>query len=311
MWTCWVGKGNCNGFSFASKEVTVVVQISTDDFTSTFTSSTSLEDTKKGTFLSWTLERMMLRFAFVRTPSLPQMHTPLQLQTWGVMFISVVGGRPNLGGIWRRKVVLLVSSSIIFPVFHFLFVLRDFTNFFVFVSPNFDKIPFLFLFACSFPSSGRTQKEQWKNLCELRASPQWLWCRWWSWRKQFCPKLNASSQWNGPGVDVALEILEMLLKVAELVLGTIISQGLQQSKLMMLIMTQLSLSSTNLATSRAMDHPEKDDRDGVMVTQEQVDALVQYDKPGAFDHFSNKPLVNASARPRFGWDQARNCWRAS
>ena len=39
---------------------------------------------------------------------------------------------------------------------------------------------------------------------------------------------------------MALEILEMLLKVAELVLGTIISQGLQQSKLMMLIMTQLS-----------------------------------------------------------------------
>ena len=50
-----------------------------------------------------------------------------------------------------------------------------------------------------------------------------------------------------------------------------------------------------------MDHPEKDDRDGVMVTQEQVDALVQYDKPGAFDHFSNKPLVNAGSRPRFGW----------
>ena len=47
-----------------------------------------------------------------------------------------------------------------FPVFHSLFVLRDFTNSFVFVSPNFDKMPFLFLFACSFPSSGRTQKEQ-------------------------------------------------------------------------------------------------------------------------------------------------------
>lgn len=46
--------------------------------------------------------------------------------------------------------------------------------------------------------------------------------------------------------------------------------------------------------------PSKADRDGVQLNQEQVNAPVPYDKPGAFDHIGNKPSVNANARPRFG-----------
>lgn len=46
--------------------------------------------------------------------------------------------------------------------------------------------------------------------------------------------------------------------------------------------------------------PSKADRDGLGLNQDHVDAPTAYDRPGAFDHISNKPSVNASARPRFG-----------
>ena len=164
MWTCWVGKGNCDGFSFASKEVTVVAQISMDDFTSTFSIQHKLGGhKKKGRSWAGHLKEWCCGLLSSGHQIYPQMHTPLQLQTWGVMFIGVVGSRPNLDGIWRQEVVCWFQAQL-FSSFPFFVCFARFYQFFCVCFAQFWRNPFSFFVCLFFPLSRSNTKRTMKEL---------------------------------------------------------------------------------------------------------------------------------------------------